>query len=116
MAFTEVEIPKPKPVVENKNLEDCDTETNWMNLDEDIIKLSKSKEKASERDLTPDELGKKMFNDHFCCAVSIQRILTLIVLFTTIPTFANGADPDQMASEESTLFVIQFVNLNENII
>ena len=39
----------------------------------------------------------------------------------TIPTFANSVDPDQMASEEaiwsgSTLFVIQFVNLNENII
>ena len=37
------------------------------------------------------------------------------------PTFANSVDPDQMASEEaiwsgSTLFVIQFVNLNENII
>ena len=39
----------------------------------------------------------------------------------TTPTFANSADPDQMASEEaiwsgSTLFAIQFVNLNENII
>ena len=48
-------------------------------------------------------------------------ILTLILLFTTTPTFANSVDPDQMASEEaiwsgSTLFVIQFVNLNENII
>ena len=47
--------------------------------------------------------------------------LTLILLFTTTPTFANSVDPDQMASEEaiwsgSTLFVIQFVNLNENII
>ena len=36
----------------------------------------------------------------------------------TTPTFANSVDPDQMASEEaiwsgSTLFVIQFVNLNE---
>ena len=47
--------------------------------------------------------------------------LTLTLLFTTTPTFANSVDPDQMASEEaiwsgSTLFVIQFVNLNENII
>ena len=38
----------------------------------------------------------------------------------TTPTFANNVDLDQMASEEaiwsvSTLFVIQFVNLNENI-
>ena len=41
-------------------------------------------------------------------------MLTLIPLFTTIPTFANSVDPDQMASEEaiwsgSTLFVMQFV-------
>ena len=47
--------------------------------------------------------------------------LTLILLFTTTPTFANSVDPDQMASEEAiwsgtTLFVIQFVNLNKNII
>ena len=46
--------------------------------------------------------------------------LTLILLFTTTPTFANSVDLDQMASEEaiwsgSTLFVIQFVNLNKNI-
>ena len=39
----------------------------------------------------------------------------------TTPTFANSVDPDQMASEEaiwsgSTPFVIQFVNLNGNII
>ena len=49
------------------------------------------------------------------------KILTLIQLFTTTPTFANSVNPDQMASEEaiwsgSTLFVIQFVNLNKNII
>ena len=47
--------------------------------------------------------------------------LTFILLFTATPTFANSEDPDQMASEEaiwsgSTLFVIHFVNLNENII
>ena len=46
--------------------------------------------------------------------------LTLILLFTT-PTFANSVDPDQMASSEaiwsgSTLFVIQFVNLNKNML
>ena len=38
----------------------------------------------------------------------------------TTSTFANSVDPDQMLEEaiwsESTLFVIQFVNLNENII
>ena len=38
----------------------------------------------------------------------------------TTPTFANSAGPDQMASEAIwsgyTLFVIQFVNLNKNII
>ena len=50
----------------------------------------------------------------------IREILTLILLFMTTPTFANSVDPDQMASEEaiwsgSTLFVIQFVNLNKNI-
>ena len=50
-----------------------------------------------------------------------EHNLTLIQLFTTTPTFANSVDPDQMASEEaiwsgSTLLVIQFVNLNENII
>ena len=49
------------------------------------------------------------------------EILTLILLFMTTPAFANSVDPDQMASEEavwsgSTLFIIQFVNLNENII
>ena len=27
--------------------------------------------------------------------------LTLILLFTTTPTFANSVDPDQMASEEA---------------
>ena len=48
-------------------------------------------------------------------------VLTLILLFTTIPTFANSVDPDQMASEEafrsgSTLFIIQFVILNKNIL
>ena len=37
------------------------------------------------------------------------------------PTFANSVDPDQMASEEaiwsgSTQSVIQFVNLNKNIV
>ena len=47
--------------------------------------------------------------------------LTLILLFTTTLILANSVDPDQMASSEaiwseSTLFVIQFVNLNENII
>ena len=47
--------------------------------------------------------------------------LSLILLLTTTPTFANSVDPDQMASSEaiwsgSTLFVIQFVNLKENII
>ena len=41
--------------------------------------------------------------------------LTLILLVTTTPTFANSVDPDQMASEEaiwsgSTLFVMWFVN------
>ena len=45
----------------------------------------------------------------------------IILLFMTTPTFANSVDPDQMASGEaiwsgSTLFVIQFVNLNENVI
>ena len=50
----------------------------------------------------------------------IPTHLTLILLFTTTPTFANSVDPDQMASQEaiwsgSTLFVIQFVNLNKNI-
>ena len=52
---------------------------------------------------------------------SEKHVLTLILLFTTIPTFADNVDPDQMASEEamwsgSTLFFIQFVNLKENII
>ena len=53
--------------------------------------------------------------------VNLNVNLTLILLFRTTPTFANSVDPDQMASEEaiwsgSTQFVIQFVNLNENII
>ena len=56
-----------------------------------------------------------------CLLRLLSYNLTLILLFTTTPTFANSVDPDQMASEEaiwsgSTLFVIQFVNLNENII
>ena len=47
-------------------------------------------------------------------------VLNLILLLTTTPTFANSVDQDRMASEEaiwsgSTLFVIQFVTLNENI-
>ena len=51
---------------------------------------------------------------------NLHNMLTLILLFTTTPTFANSVDPDQMASEKaiwsgSTLFVIQFVILNENI-
>ena len=42
-------------------------------------------------------------------------VLTLILLNTSLPTFANSVDPDQMASEEaiwsgSTLLVMQFVN------
>ena len=57
-------------------------------------------------------------------AAVVIDALTLILLFTTTPTFANSVDSDQMASmasEEaicsgSTLFVFQFVNLNENII
>ena len=28
-------------------------------------------------------------------------MLTLILLFTTTPAFANSVDPDQMASEEA---------------
>ena len=48
-----------------------------------------------------------------------NNALTLILLFMTTPM--QIVDPDQMASEEaicsgSTLFVIQFVNLNENIL
>ena len=53
--------------------------------------------------------------------VNLNVNLTFILLFTTTPTLANSVDPDQMASEEAiwsgaTMFVIQFVNLNENII
>ena len=45
----------------------------------------------------------------------IQTVhLILILLFMTTPSIANSVDPDQMASEE--MFVIQFVNLSENII
>ena len=29
------------------------------------------------------------------------KLLTLILLFKTTPTFANSVDPDQMASEEA---------------
>ena len=55
------------------------------------------------------------------CITEKKQTLTLILLFMTTPTFANSIDSDQMASEEaiwsgSTLFVIQIVNLNENII
>ena len=70
-------------------------------------------------------------NDQVWWVISCQNIyvlfneqkgpLTLILLFTTTPTFANSVDPDQMASEEAiwsgaTLFVFQFLNLNKNII
>ena len=55
-----------------------------------------------------------------CCIMQCyvhKYLLNLFLLFTTTPTFANSVDPDQMASESgSTLFVIQFVNLDENII
>ena len=62
--------------------------------------------------------------DNYCNILSAEiftqdaMCLTLILLFMTTPTFANSADPDQMASEEairsgSTLFVIQFVNLKK---
>ena len=66
-------------------------------------------------------LGKIKKNINLSSAEYAHRVLTLILLFTTTPNFANSVDPDQMASEEaiwsgSTLFVIQFVNLNENII
>ena len=55
----------------------------------------------------------------YCIDPTYWDTLTLILLFTTTPTFANSVDPDQMASEEaiwsgSTLFVIQLVILNEN--
>ena len=67
-------------------------------------------------DLQSDELPTALLN--YSLRVCM---LTLILLFTTTPTFANSVDPDQMASEEAiwsgpTLFVIQFMNLNENII
>ena len=60
-------------------------------------------------------------NEHAMRSVLVAACLTLILLITTTPTFANSVDPDQMASEEaiwsgSTLFVVQFVNLNKNII
>ena len=37
----------------------------------------------------------------YCCfrRKREREDLTLILLFTTTPTFANSADPDQMASE-----------------
>ena len=55
------------------------------------------------------------------CITEKKQTLTLILLFMATPTFANSIDSDQMASKEaiwsgSTLFVIQIVNLNENII
>ena len=34
-------------------------------------------------------------------AAVVIDALTLILLFTTTPTFANRVDPDQMASEEA---------------
>ena len=44
-----------------------------------------------------------------------QIKLTFLLLNTTCPVLANGADPDQLASEEanwsgSALFVIKYVN------
>ena len=35
--------------------------------------------------------------------------LTLLLLNTTRPVLANSVDPDQLASEESALFVIKYV-------
>ena len=46
-------------------------------------------------------------------------LLTLLLLNTTYPVFANSVDPDQLASEEanwsgSALFVIKYVNIIKN--
>ena len=71
------------------------------------------------RDIWAVSSRKGPLNKHTMCRFRpSSTCLTLILLFMTTPTFANSVDPDQMASEESgsTLFVIQFVNLKENII
>ena len=47
-----------------------------MNLDEELIKRLKNRTKAAERDLNPDEIGKKQFSDDFTCAVSISNFLS----------------------------------------
>ena len=81
--------------------------------------LSKERKQiSSSMSITLIEKGGKYFLlELFTCAV-YSFSLTLILLFTTTPTFANSVDPDQMASEEaiwsgSTPFVIEFVNLNK---
>ena len=53
------------------------------------------------------------------CALRVNCRLTLLLLNTTCPVLANSVDPDQLASSEeanwsgSTLFVTQYVNLNQ---
>ena len=76
-----MEIPEPiieKPKIDEADVpEDYDFETNWMNLDDELIKRLKSRTKAAERDLNPDEIGKKQFIDDFSCAVSINIFFLL---------------------------------------
>ena len=50
------------------------------------------------------------------CLKTAETCLTLLLLNTTCPVFANSVDPDQLASEEanwsgSALFVIKHMNL-----
>ena len=41
--------------------------------------------------------------------------LTRLLLITSCPVIANSVDPDQLASEESALFVIKYVNCYQKL-
>ena len=51
--------------------------------------------------IQPDSKLKQQTQELQVQKKSKKHDLTLILLFTTTPTFANSVDPDQMASEEA---------------
>ncbi|XP_053374471.1 uncharacterized protein LOC123532981 [Mercenaria mercenaria] len=61
----EVHIPEPKAPSPEKEDED-EVETNWMNLDDDVMKYIKQN-RPENRDLNPNDVGKNPLPDDFTC-------------------------------------------------
>ena len=79
--FAEVDIPEPKPEpVPLAEVEDEDDESNWMNLDEYTKEQLRNRPKPKDRDLNPDDIGKKQFLDDFSCAVSPTPCIVFVCM------------------------------------